>query len=50
MTSLSFSATFKDEANQAVVSTLIREVKSVNPTFQACDIRGKLLNNHNIIS
>lgn len=35
------SATFKDEGNQEVVRAIVSEVKASNPTFQACDIRGK---------
>ncbi len=38
---LIYSATFKDEINQDTVRTLIKEVKGLNPTFQACDIRCK---------
>ena len=41
-TIISYSATFRDESNQTVVSKLINEVHGVNPTFQACDIRGKI--------
>ena len=37
------SATFRDESNQAVVSILVKEVHGINPTFQACDIRGMII-------
>ena len=39
---LIFSVTFKDQHNQEVVSTLIREVKALNPPFLTQHIRGKV--------
>ena len=46
------SVTWKSEVNVAAVTVLSKEVKSLNPTFQACDIRGmvyKQANKYGII-
>lgn len=34
------SVPFNGPTNEAVVSTLVKEVVANNPQFQACDIRG----------
>lgn len=36
-----FSVTFRDATNQAVSCRLVKEVRGLNPTFDAADIRGK---------
>lgn len=36
-----YSVHFDDSTNQHVVSKLIKEVQATNPSFQACQIRGK---------
>ena len=49
MTMLSFfRVAFKSSVNQAVVSRLIREVQALNPSFQACHIRGTIIYNINV--
>ena len=37
------SAGFKDAVNQSVVTRLIKEVRSMNPSFQASHIRGEFI-------
>lgn len=34
------SVTFRDATNQAVAFRLVKEVRGLNPTFHAADIRG----------
>lgn len=38
------SVTFRDATNQAVACRLVKEVRGLNPTFDAADIRGKFTN------
>ena len=35
------SLTFKSDVNADVAACVIKEVKSLNPSFQTCDIRGQ---------
>ena len=41
---LLYSVTWKSDENVAVARVLTKEVKSLNPTFQAGDIRGTVYN------
>ena len=36
-----FSLSIKSKENSAVITRLVKEVKGLNPTFDAADIRGK---------
>lgn len=38
-----FPASFGDPANKAVTKTLVTQVQTLNPEFQAAQIRGKLV-------
>ena len=40
-----FSINFKHSSNQAVVSRLVKEVRGLNPSFNAADVRGITMNN-----
>lgn len=43
------SITWRSDPNVAAVTVLTKEVKSLNPTFQAGDIRGRVLCQYSIM-
>ncbi len=37
-----YRASIKSDENQSIMTRLVKEVRGLNPTFDAADIRGKL--------